>query len=544
MAKLKIFSLFKSKTGGPKMNKIDLRVAEDVLESLNQARSLAAGTPDAAQSATELKEALHFAENNNLILQQESEGANGMKYFRYKQTYNGIPIWGETIIVTVDADGNYRPLHGNALQSIASDIETTMPTLDREVAIQKAKNALMNEKGIEGDSVEVERAEMVVYPRHDGRASLCYDVSLFAETVDGEPTRPTFLIDANTGKTVFHFDRITSLISTTYSSMTPTASTEIEEQRYDSIALAPALGTGPGGNEKTGRYEYKLQPGPNDFPGFPVTESNGTYVMDSENVKTVNLNHGTIGSIPYSYNPGPENTFKPINGAFCPLNDAQFFGNVVFNMYRQWFNTSPLTFKLTMRVHYLVNHGNANWNGREMSFGDGNDRLYPLVSLDVSAHEVSHGFTEQNSGLIYVGESGGINEAFSDIAGEAAEFFMRSQNDFKVGASIFKKPDGALRYMDDPTRDGLSIDSVNDYYEGLDVHYSSGVYNKAFSVLARRPGWDTKKAFEVFVYANKYKWTPRSGFFSGAMGVKDAANDLRYDTDDIVAAFAAVDINI
>ena len=528
------------------MNKIDLRVAEDVLEALNQAQSLAAGVPDSTQCVTALKEPLHFSENDDLTLQQEREGANGMKYFRYRQTYNGIPVWGESIIVTVDTQGNYRPLHGNVIQSLASDIETTTPTLDAEAAIRRAKDALRNERGIEGDSVEVERAEMVIYPRHDGRASLCYDVSLFAEAVDGEPTRPTFLIDANTGKTVFHFDRITSFVPTTYSLVASTTSEEIEEQTLDIAGLTPALGIGPGGNEKTGRYQYELQPGPGNFPGFPVTESNGTYVMDTENVKTVNMNHRIFifGSTPYSYKSGPENTFKAINGAFCPLNDAQFFGNVIFNMYKQWFDTAPLTFKLTMRVHYRRNYENATWNGRAMSFGDGKDRFYPLVSLDVSAHEVSHGFTEQNSGLIYSGQSGGINEAFSDMAGEAAEFFMTGQNDFRVGESIFKRSGGALRYMDDPSRDGLSIDSINDYYPGLDVHYSSGLYNKAFTVLARRSGWDTKKAFEVFVYANMYKWTERTGFVSGAMGVKDAADDLGYDTDDIVAAFAAVDIDI
>ncbi len=62
-----------------------------------------------------------------------------------------------------------------------------------------------------------------------------------------------------------------------------------------------------------------------------------------------------------------------------------------------------------------------------MTFGDGASYFYPLVSLDVSAHEVSHGFIEQNSNLIYSGQSGGINEAFSDMAGEAAEFYSEVQ---------------------------------------------------------------------------------------------------------------------
>ena len=87
-------------------------------------------------------------------------------------------------------------------------------------------------------------------------------------------------------------------------------------------------------------------------------------------------------------------------------------------MYRNWYNTAPLSFKLKMRVHYSRNYENAFWDGSQMTFGDGATTFYPLVSLDVAAHEVSHGFTEQNSGLVYSGQSGGINEAFSDMAGK------------------------------------------------------------------------------------------------------------------------------
>ena len=156
---------------------------------------------------------------------------------------------------------------------------------------------------------------------------------------------------------------------------------------------------------------------------------------------------------------------------------------------------------------------------------------------------MSHGFTSQNSGLIYNNQSGGINEAFSDIAGEAAEYYMTGTNDLQIGAHIFKST-GALRYMDDPTKDGKSIGSANDFTSGMNVHYSSGVYNKAFYVLAHRPGWNTKKAFDVFVKANQVYWTGSTNFVSGAKGVVDAAKDYGYNTADVVAAFAAVDVNI
>ena len=73
-----------------------------------------------------------------------------------------------------------------------------------------------------------------------------------------------------------------------------------------------------------------------------------------------------------------------------------------------------------MLVHYGKNLDNAFWNGSFVHFGDGGKTFYPTVGLDISSHEISHGFTQQHSGLIYKGQSGGLNESFSDMAGEAA----------------------------------------------------------------------------------------------------------------------------
>src|SRR5690606_24215107 len=147
--------------------------------------------------------------------------------------------------------------------------------------------------------------------------------------------------------------------------------------------------------------------------------------------------------------------------------------------------------------HYSTNYENAFWEPatQTMYFGDAFNTCYPPVSLAVLAPEVTHGFTEQNSALEYSLQPGGLYEPCSDMAGEAAEFFFKGENDFLIGGEIFKAPGEALRYMEDPTLDGISIGSANDYYDGLNVHYSSGVYNKAFYLLATSDGWDTYKAF-------------------------------------------------
>ncbi|WNZ54528.1 M4 family metallopeptidase [Microbulbifer sp. MKSA007] len=344
--------------------------------------------------------------------------------------------------------------------------------------------------------------ELYVYVDENDQARLAYLVN-WVEYGD-EPSRPFYFVDALTGEVI---------------------------KQWDGLAFQDA--TGPGGNEKTGRYEYGTD--------FPALEVDNNCSMNTANVETVDLNHGTSGGSVFSFT-CPENDYKEINGAYSPLNDAHFFGNVVFNMYSDWYGTSPLTQKLRMRVHYSNNYENAFWDGSQMTFGDGFTTFHPLVSLDVSSHEVSHGFTEQNSNLTYANQSGGINEAFSDMAGEAAEFYMKGTNDWMVGADIYKA-DGALRYMDDPTKDGRSIGHASDYYSGMDVHYSSGVFNRAFYLIANSSGWNTQTAFDIFVLANQTYWNQSTDYIEGACGALSATEDLGYDTATVIAAFDTVGVS-
>ena len=135
-----------------------------------------------------------------------------------------------------------------------------------------------------------------------------------------------------------------------------------------------------------------------------------------------------------------------------------------------------------------------------------------------------------------------MNEAFSDMAGEAAEYYSRGSNDWLVGAEIFKGT-GALRYMCNPTQDGSSIDNAANYTSSMGVHYTSGVYNKAFCTLAKTSGWTTPKAFAVFARANANYWTASSTFNQGACGVETAATDLGYTKADVTAAFTVVGVS-
>ncbi len=462
------------------------------------------------QASVRHAEMLGLGPDSALVVLNARTNRDGVRNTRYQQTFRDVPVYGEHVVVSEDANGQVRALFGRKIEGLEQELPAVAPRVGSAQALAAAKRAALGSRVL-GLRVQGEKSRQVIFVDDSGRAHLAWEVSFFADAPGGgSPTSPKVIVDAASGAIIKQFEALKNA----------------------------EIGTGPGGNEKTGQYEYGT-----DFGFLDVEENGADCTMDSEKVTTINLNHGQTGSMPWTYT-CPRNTVKEINGAFSPLNDAHFFGHVVFDMYSDYLETSPLTNKVTLKVHYSTSYENAFWEPatQTMYFGDGASTFYPLVGLDVLAHEVSHGFTEQNSDLQYSLQPGGINEAFSDMAGEAAEFYFKGENDFLIGGEIFKAPGEALRYMEDPTLDGISIGSANDYYDGLNVHYSSGVYNKAFYLLANTGGWDTYKAFMVFAVANRDYWTPTTNFYDGACGVETAAEDLGYDKADVSAAFAGVDV--
>jgi Zn-dependent metalloprotease len=422
------------------------------------------------------------------------------------------------LITHEDKNGEFKRING----SYAHDIELDIPeykSLEPELSKDDVMDYLISEtaanmnKNQDEIMVQNEDIELVIYIDDHNNSHLAYYVNFFADgKFSASPTRPYFIIDADTEEILKKWEGLTDA----------------------------EVGTGPGGTIKTGEYEYGT-----DYGYLDVAVNGSIYTMENEDVLTVDLEHATTdtGSTPYSYN-GPRNTHEYINGGYCPLNDAHYFGGVTLDMYNNWFGVDPLPFQIVLKVHYKNSYENAFWNGAYSVFGDGAFTYYPFsASVNIVAHEVSHGFTEDNSDLIYENQSGGINEAFSDIAGEAAEYFLEESADFEVGAEITKAEDEAIRYMHDPPLDGNSIDDIDDYYSGMDPHFSSGLFNKAFYTLATTSGWNVQKASEVFVHANQNYWEPDNTFLEGTCGVIESAVDLEYNYNDVDNAFEEIGIN-
>ena len=200
----------------------------------------------------------------------------------------------------------------------------------------------------------------------------------------------------------------------------------------------------------------------------------------------------------------------------------------------------------------------------QMVYGDGGPFGLTLKDLtlgfDVAAHEMTHAVTSSTSNLEYLDESGALNEAMSDIMGAAAEVWVGSggssggnpatwtvtANTWKIGeevAGLLFGSLGALRLMDNPTKDGMS----KDYYpernmpgsaDNGGVHTNSGIGNLAYYLLAvggKHPraktafevkGIGLEKSTRIFHLANTEMFTDKSTFKDARYATAKAAELL------------------
>lgn len=335
--------------------------------------------------------------------------------------------------------------------------------------------------------------------------------------------------------------------------------------------LESVIASGYGGNEKVGKFVYDGRKIPLHFPKLEISRDASSKICYMQNDVVIVKKIGRRENNPIikfncelidpNYHSYWNATLETVNGAYSPANDAMAAGIIVDGMYKDWYHQPVLhlpdnLLKAAMPIVLNIHDwggANAYWDGESATFGDGDDATYfPFVSLTIVAHEISHGFTQQHSNLAYLEQSGGINESFSDMASKAAEFYATGKNqDWQLAAEIMKT-NRAYRYMDNPRRDCIdwgnkkfcSIDNAKDYREDLNVHLTSGVFNKAYYLLATSVNWNTQKAFDVMVQANSAYWTEHTTFVEAACGVIEASKDYGYDIDAVASAFAQVGIDV
>ncbi|WP_406347035.1 M4 family metallopeptidase [Streptomyces sp. NBC_00648] len=211
---------------------------------------------------------------------------------------------------------------------------------------------------------------------------------------------------------------------------------------------------------------------------------------------------------------GPASANDSVNRAFVGLGTTHDFYHDVFNRN----SIDDRGMRLDGYVHFSVKYNNAFWDGQQMVFGDGDGEVFTdfTGSLDVIAHELTHGVTENTAGLAYHDQPGALNESVSDVFGSLVKQWSLKQSveeaDWLIGPEVFtpgieadalrslKAPgqayDNALFGKDpqpDHMRQFVHLPNTERGDNG-GVHINSGIPNKAFYLTAVGIGgfaWET-----------------------------------------------------
>jgi Zn-dependent metalloprotease len=386
---------------------------------------------------------------------------DGTTHTRLNRTFHGLPVVGGDLVVHQAASGAWQ----GASQTLPAPLTLAFTAkVSKAVASRVALAPSAVNRLIRGEAVKALPSLVVdatgVTPR------LAWRVTSLGVQRDGTPSRLVTYVDAGSAKVI---------------------RTEQEIQTADGSGQSLYNGTVPLQlTLSLGTYSLK-----------DPTRGN-TYTTDMMN-KSDGLGCQLFG---FGCQPGtlftsPDNSFG--NGANSNREsagvDAQYGTNMTWDYYKNVhgrngiFNTGAGSFN---RVHYGNAYVNAFWDGKKMTYGDGDGVNYgPLVSLDVAGHEMSHGVTENSAKLTYSGESGGLNESTSDIFGSMVEAYANNANDpadYLIGEEFDIKNHVGFRRMDNPASDGNSANCWSSGVGNLDVHYSSGVGNHFFYLLAEGSG--------------------------------------------------------
>ncbi|GGU92806.1 peptidase [Streptomyces filipinensis] len=465
-----------------------------------------------------------------LVVKDVVKDADGTVHTRYERTYAGLPVLGGDLVVHTAKSGKTEGV--TRATKAAIKVASLKP---RFAAAQAEKQALGLAKTAGSAKTAADQAPRKIIWAVSGKPVLAYETVVGGLQDDGTPNQLHVITDAATGKKLFQYQGIE---------------------------------TGVGNTQYSGKVD------------LTTAQSGSSYSLTDASRgghKTYNLDHATSGTgTLFSQSSDTWGDGKVSNAATAAA-DAAYGAQETWDFYKKTFGRSGIKndgVGAYSRVHYGNSYVNAFWDDSCfcMTYGDGEGNADPLTALDVAGHEMSHGVTANTAGLEYSGESGGLNEATSDIFGTGVEFYANNSTDvgdYLIGEKININGDGKpLRYMDKPSKDGGSADYWSSSVGGLDVHYSSGVANHFFYLLSEGSGAKTingvsydsptkdgskvtgigrDKALQIWYKALTTYFTSTTDYKGARTGTLKAASDLygasSTEYKAVEAAWSAVNVS-
>lgn len=466
-----------------------------------------------SEAKTVLQQNLNLALNNDFRLENQETDLLGFVHQRFQQTYKGVPV--AFAKPTIHAkDGKVATISGEFYDIKDMSVE---PQLNASTAFAKAiahtaassylweDAAASRELGYEKPS-----GELLLVPLFEGdkvTIKLAYKFEIFTIVPLGGGD---LYIDAIDGRALFFNNRV--LHYDNFGHDGRTFSSETAEEAIGTEAIVETFEAYVTGSAAT-RYSGTQT--------IETTASGSNFTLNDagRSVFTRNANNlAPVGnSLPYitnysEFTDNDNNWIEYDNAAKDNAAlDAHWGAMQTYDYWQTVHNRDSYDnagAQLRSYVHVDNNYDNAFWFLSVMSYGDGssngnegNGFFDALTSLDVAAHEIGHAVTQFTANLAYQRESGGLNEAYSDIWGAAVEHFAKGNgNDAAPSAEIWligdeidrRNGSAALRSMSDPKSLGQpdtyggtnwinpncgTPTQSNDY---CGVHTNSGVLNHWF----------------------------------------------------------------
>jgi len=463
--------------------------------------------------------------NHDFQVRHVVKDLDGREHVHLDRMYKGLRVVGGDFIVHGRVDGTFDGVTQTLRRGF--DVDTS-EAMSKQVAIEIAQG--------EQTALPVEtapKAELVVHARGE-RPVLAYEVVAYGMKEDQTPSELHVFVDAATGDVLESFEGIETAAGTGKGYFT------------GNVALTTNLnGT---------KYELKDPSRGNTFTTDMATKQsgNGTLMTDTDN----------------AWGDGLATTVQTIGV------DAQFGTAVTWDYYLNVHGRNGIANNgvgASNHVNYGRKYNNAFWSDSCfcMTYGNGDGATFnPFDSLDVAGHEMSHGVTSKTANLTYSGESGGLNEATSDIFGTMVEYYANNAvdtPDYKIGEMLYKSNatgSKALRFMYNPDADGVSKGCYVSTLGSLDVHYSSGVANHFFYLLAEGSsstltntcstglsvtGIGRSAAEKIWYRALTVYMTASTNYAGARVATLNAANDLfgagSSQSTAVATAWSAVKVN-
>jgi len=482
---------------------------------------------------------------------REDTMIDGRVHDRFDQYAGEVPIFGAQVV---------RQRSGAGVETVFGDLYpedlgiSLIPRLGAEQALARI-TALAGRPPIGGKA-----PELVVLPREDGAFTLTW---LCHARVGGEFL--TIFLDANTGDEVW---------------------------RYSALHKQSAVGVGTGVLGERKKLSTRQETGAffaNDTHRPPTLI---TLDMKSNHTRAFSILDGDIAPAQSDIAADTDNTWT--DGAVV---DGHAGIGFTYDYYFARFNrrgidnnnrplrtiihpanrNDPLSLPEEVIDNFLLNAFWCEVCGRGtdrgyLVFGEGVPTRFVLAGqnwnyfaagADIVAHEYSHAVTSFSSDLVYLNESGALNESFSDVMAVGAEFYLNASGrstrpgDYLLGEDVFTPvAPGALvgtRSLSDPLSYGYPDHYAVRYRgpeDGGGVHINSSISNHAYYLAieggtnrtSRLPvqgvGAANREQIERVFYRGFTAFlTPNATFAQARQATLRAASELYGDSS---AAFRAV----